>query len=178
MITRREPRWFEEDGDLQVFVPGLMATGILVSVGMFVWDGVRKLFPDIGRRRQAARLTMRSAGRVNDLASIDAGEAPEPAHVARVRRTRSAALLLAISALAVGAAISVVTLAAYNSGEGTLAGRGWTLSMGFSVVAALVLSSAMWLCAALMGEQLPSWPHRAQARWPIGVLPEPTEADA
>ena len=178
MISRDRSSWFDEEADLQVFVPGLMATGILVSIGMFVWDAVHKLLPDVGKRRQAARLAQRASGRVSDLNSIEWGEVPTAARILRVRRTRGAALLWSIAAFIAAGAAAVMTWGAYSARTGSLAGRGWTLSMGFSVTGAFAVFGIIWLCAALLSEQLPSWLDKAQARWPIGVLPEPTESDA
>lgn len=169
--------WFEEDDDLQVFVPGLMATGILVSIVMLLWDGVKRFLPDLGRRRRAARLSMQTSGRINDLVSIELGEAPSFTQVERVRRSRGAALLLAVVSSVSTATVSLMTLAAYQAGHGPLAGRGWTLTVGMSAAGAFGLLTTTWLFAALGSERLPAWVERAQGLWPVGALPEPSEDD-
>jgi hypothetical protein len=174
-MVRDRGAWLDEDGDLQVFVPGLMATGILVSICMFIWDGVKRFLPDVGRRQRAARVAMNTSGRVSDLVSVESGEAPAYARVQRVRRTRGIALLLAIGSLVTAAVISYLTVGIYMSGSGTLAGRGWTLSMGFGLAGAIAVAGLVWLTVALMDERLPAWLERTQMRWPIGVLPEPSE---
>ena len=175
-MVRDRARWLDEDGDLHVFVPGLMATGILVSIGMFIWDGVRKFMPDVGARKRAARLTMNTNGRVNDLLAIERGLAPAPVRIQRVRRTRSSALIHAIGALVVAAAVGYMTFAAYTTEGTSFTGRGWTLSMGLSVTFTFAIFGIAWLCTALLEED-PRWVARAQTRWPIGALPELDERD-
>lgn len=46
-----DSEWMDEEA-LGVFVPGLMGAGILLSAGILVSDGVRKLFPSRGVRRR------------------------------------------------------------------------------------------------------------------------------
>ena len=175
-MVRDRARWLDEDGDLQVFVPGLMATGILVSVGMFIWDGVKQFLPDVGARKRAARLTMHSAGRVNDLMSIERGLAPTLPRIRRVRRSRGSALLLAVIALTAAATATFVTLAAFATEGTSFSGRGWTLSMGATVVFMFGVPGIAWLCSALLDDG-PRWVARAQTRWPIGALPAIDESD-
>lgn len=176
-MRRAGPSWFEEDDDLQVFVPGLMATGILVSIGMLIWDGLKKFLPDVGRRQRAATLARRTSGRVNDLLSIGQGESPSFTKVERVRRARGPALLLASAAAVLAATISLLTIAAYQAEQGTLAGRGWTLTAGMSVAGAFGALATAWLFAALGNDPLPAWAERSQGCWPIGALPQPSESD-
>lgn len=174
-MIRERGAWLDEDDGLQVFVPGLMATGILVSIGMFIWDAVKKFLPQFGRRQRAAHLATLSSGRVSDLASVELGEAPSVGHVDRVRRSRGSALLHAIGAFAVALVIAMTTFGAYAARTGTLGGRGWTLSMGLSVAGVALVVGLVWLLTALADERLPAWAEKAQTRWPIGVLPEPAE---
>ena len=172
----RERRWHDEDEGLQVFVPGLMATGILVSIGMFIWDGIKKFLPDMGGRQRAARLRKQTAGRVNDLTGIDRGVAPIPVHMERVRRSRGSALLLALGAFALAASVGFVTTVAYSGTGSSFSGRGWTLSMGGGVVVTSLLLGSTWLWSALV-DNSPAWLTRAQARWPIGGFPDIDETD-
>ena len=176
-MVRDRARWLDDDGDLQVFVPGLMATGILVSVGMFVWDGVKKFLPDIGARKRAARLTMQSTGRVNDLVSIERGLAPTPVRIQRVRRSRGVALLLAIAAFAAASTAAYMTLMAFTIDGTSFSGRGWTLSMGMTVILLFAVPGVAWMCSALLDDG-PRWVARAETRWPIGSLPAVDESDS
>jgi hypothetical protein len=175
-MVRDRARWLDDDGDLQVFVPGLMATGILVSVGMFIWDGVKKFLPDIGARKRAARLNMHSAGRVNDLMSIERGLAPTPVRIQRVRRSRTSALVLAMATLVTAATAAFVTFTAFSTEGTSFYGRGWTLSMGAAVVFMFGAPGVAWLCSAFLDDG-PRWVARAQTHWPIGSLPAIEESD-
>jgi hypothetical protein len=178
-MVRDRARWLDEDGDLQVFVPGLMATGILVSICMLIWDGVKRFVPDLGARRRAARLRMHTTGRVNDLASIERGMPPAPMQVERVSRGRGRSLLLAIGALAAAGVSGFLTIAAYSTPGGSFSGRGWTLSMGLSLAGICAAFGTTWLCVALSDQENErAWLARARTRWPIGVLPSPDESDA
>jgi hypothetical protein len=175
-VVRDRASWLDDDGELQVFVPGLMATGILVSIGMFIWDGVRKFMPDLGARKRAARLSMQTNGRVNDLVSIERGLPPAPVRIQRVRRTRGSALLLAVLAWTAALSIGFATLTAFTSEGTSFSGRGWTLSMGMSVMFTCGAFGIAWLYSALV-KQGPQWVTKAQTRWPIGMLPEIDERD-
>lgn len=177
-MVRDRTRWLDEEGDLHVFVPGLMATGILVSICMFVWDGVRKFMPDVGARKRSARIRMQAAGRANDLTAVELGLAPRAMHIQRVRRARRSALLLAGTAFVVAATVGFITLVAYTGTGGSFAGRGWTLSMGGSVALTSAALGIAALCAALYDPvSEPRWLARAGTRWPLGVLPNADEID-
>lgn len=173
--------WLEDDGDLQVFVPGLMATGILVSIGMLVWDGIKRFVPDVGKRQRAARLAERSIGRVSDLISIREGDLPSVTRVSRTRRSRAACLARAGLSGVIAAAITTATLEAYAGPEGPLAERGWTLSVGLGVAGCFALGGFVWLLSGLLNaNSRPAWLERVEGTWPFGDLPDPgaTTADA
>ena len=176
-MSSRRWSWLDEDDELQVFVPGLMATGILVSIGMLIWDGINRFLPDIGRKQRAARFAERVSGRMSDLSSIDEGTAPAYTRVPRVRRSRGSSLLMSVGALAISAASAYVTLSAYTESEGVLAGRGWTLTMGLTVAGAFGWLSFAWLLSSVRAGQLPTWIETAHTRWPLGTLPEPGDGD-
>ena len=172
MIPNRHSWLYEDDGDLQVFVPGLMAGGILVSIGMLVWDAIKKLIPNTTRRARAAELHVRAVGRVNDLLSVEAGEAPRPGRVERIVRNRLAAAGLALAALAGAGTIAFMTFGAYSARTGTLAHRGWTLTGGFSVAGVATALGLVWVASAAYGHRAPAWLRRAATRWPVGALPD------
>jgi hypothetical protein len=175
-MIRERSTWFDDEAELHVFVPGLMATGILVSVVMFVWDGAKKFLPDIGTRKRALRSRERAAGRVNDLMAVGGWVTPAAVRSPRVRRSRGAALALAASACIVAIGITSLTIAAYSTEGGSFSGRGWTLSMGLGAAGICVASATAWLCGALV-EEGPIWLQRAQTMWPIGTLPPPEQSD-
>lgn len=175
MSERR--KWFDDDDGLGVFVPGLMATGILASIGMFVWDGVRRVIPDFGRRQRAATSALHTSGRVSDLTAVTLGQPPLATPTPRARRSRGIALLLALASFVAAGTLASLTLAAYLANEGRLAGRGWTLSAGFAVVAGFVTLGLVWLISALADERVPKWIAALNAHWPIGALPDPRDTE-
>jgi hypothetical protein len=168
----RDSMW-DDDSDLQVFVPGLMATGILVSIGMLIWDGIKRVFPDVtGKQRYATRLA-RVNGRLSDLVSIESGEAPVPSYVRRVRRARLASIAMSTACWLVVASIAYITLAIYYESDGPLAGRGWTLSIGGAIASGFVWVAVISLTSALFARrQQPAWLDRVESHWPIGALPD------
>lgn len=170
--------WLDDGEDLQVFVPGLMATGILVSIGMLIWDGIKKVFPDVGSRQRAATSTERTLGRVRDLTSIETGESPAAVRVRRIRRSRGSSLRLALVALSVCGATIYMTLTTYSEGEGPLAGRGWTLSLGLMLAASFGLLAVGWLWSSSTSDRMPGWMETSHSRWPLGVLPKPDDGNA
>ena len=172
MIPNRHSWLYEDDGDLHVFVPGLMAGGILVSICMLIWDGIKKLIPNTTRRARAAELRVRAEGRVNDLRSVEAGEVPRPGRVDRIVRHRVAAGALALAALAAAGTIAFMTFGAYSARTGTLAQRGWTLTGGFSVAGVAAVLGIVWIASAVYGRRAPAWLQKAATRWPVGALPD------
>jgi hypothetical protein len=177
-MRRERGAWLDDDGDLQVFVPGLMATGILVSIVMLIWDGIKRFLPDLGRKQRAVTMAERTFGRVNDLASIELGDAPGRQRVGRVRRGRLASLCLAGVSWLASTGIAAVTFEAYNATSGRLAGRGWTLSIGLGLATVLATLGAIWMLSSLLSAtSQPRWLRGAHERWPIGDLPDLTERD-
>jgi hypothetical protein len=74
---------------LGVFVPGLMGAGILLSAGILVSDGIKKLFPNSGARRSID--VTRGVQRIVGDAAAAAGVAIEERNISR-RGLRSVAL--------------------------------------------------------------------------------------
>jgi hypothetical protein len=178
VIYRKRWTWLDEDDELGVFVPGLMATGILVSIGMLIWDGIRRFLPDLGRKQRAARSVGRVSGRMSDLASIEQNEPPSYVRVHRVRRSRRSALVLSACALTASAATFYIAFSAYHESEGPLAGRGWTLSTGLVAAGGFAWLCFAWLLSCLTSGPLPTWIETAHNRWPLGTLPQPGDGDS
>lgn len=177
MLPARRPSWLaDEDGGVNVLVPGLMGAGILASFAMLVSDALRRVFLSLGGRAWAARLAVRAAGRVRDLESVRHGLAPVPAAVDRVPRGRLASLVLATVALAAAATILSTTVAVYRAGgEGALGRPLWNLSGGILLGSALAAAAAVWAAAAITGPGHAGWVRAASRWWPLGALPADPE---
>jgi hypothetical protein len=97
----------DDQTGLNVFVPGLMGAGILLSAGILVSDGIKKLFPNSGARR-SIEVTRGVQRTVADTAAA-AGIAIEERNISR-RRLRSVGFY-AIGAVALGViAVASVSL--------------------------------------------------------------------
>ncbi len=96
---------------LNVFVPGLMGAGILLSAGILVSDGIKKLFPNSGARRSIE--VTRGVQRIVADTAAAAGIAIEERNISR-RRLRS------VGFYAVGA-IGLVALAIASVSLGIVA---------------------------------------------------------
>ena len=175
MLRTKRASWLSEEqtDGLNVFVPGLMAAGILMSIGMLIGDAFRKLVPAAGKKARAAQISLKSQGRVNDLSAIGLGVAPTKPHIERVPRRRLQAIALALASLWVAFFIIESTITAYTSTRGTLAGRGWTLTGGFSLAFVPLCLGLMWGLSVFYRHAQPAWLRQATQRWPIGSLPDP-----
>lgn len=157
-----------------VFVPGLMVTGILVSMIMLVADGIKRLMPARGQRARAVAMEIKVRGRVSDLASVGLGVDPVPPRIDRVPRSRLSSAALALVAFSITGLLIVATIGAYTTPDSTLNERGWTLSIGFGAAALPAIVGLVWLASALFGSTPPEWLQRATRYWPIGTLPDLT----
>src|ERR687896_178713 len=152
-VRRNEPF---ETGDLNVFVPGLMAAGILVSMAMLIADG-----------------------RVSDLESIGLGMAPVPKRIERIPRSAITSSALAFVSSTAAHGIARTTIGSYTARTGELAGRGWTLSIGLGLAGTFAIFGAVALMLALTrGRTHRPWLLIAARRWPLGQLPHPTQEEA
>jgi hypothetical protein len=168
-----------EMGDLNVFVPGLMAAGILASMAMLIADGAKKLWPSRGHRARVIELDRRAAGRVRDLESVGLGIAPVPKRVDRIPRNSIASSAIAFASLTVALGIARATIGMYTARTGELAGRGWTLSVGLGLAAAIAIFGSVALLLALTrGRARRPWLLIAAQRWPLGQLPQPRPEEA
>ncbi|MGH2730497.1 MAG: hypothetical protein ACRDJI_07785 [Actinomycetota bacterium] len=157
-----------------VFVPGLMVTGILVSMIMLAADGIKRLIPARGDKARALRMEMKVRGRVSDLASVGLGVDPVPPRIDRVPRSRVSAAGFALVSLSIAGLLIVATISAYTTPGSTLYKRGWTLSIGFGAAALPAIFGLLWLASALFGDEPPEWLRKAARHWPIGTLPDLT----
>jgi hypothetical protein len=178
MFHVRRPDAFEV-GDLNVFVPGLMAAGILMSMAMLIADGAKRLWPSRGHRARLIALDRLAAGRVSDLESIGLGVAPVPKQVVRTPRNATTSAAIAFVSLSAALGIARTTIGLYTARTGELAGRGWTLSLGIGLASAFASFGIVALLLALTrGRTRRPWLLIAARRWPLGQLPAPTPEEA
>jgi hypothetical protein len=166
-----------ETGDLNVFVPGLMAAGLMMSMGMLIADASRRLWGTRGKRARTIELARRAAGRVSDLQSVGIGVAPIATKLIRIPRNAVASGALALGSFATAVAITRTTVGAYSARTGSLAHRGWTLTGGLGLAGAFALLGAIALLLALSARyKRPAWLLAAARYWPLGQLPDPNKA--
>lgn len=162
-----------ETGDLNVFVPGLMAAGLMMSMGMLIADASRRLWGARGKRARAIEMARRAAGRVSDLQSVPMGVAPVATKLIRIPRNALASGALALGSFAIAGVIARATVGAYSARTGSLAQRGWTLTGGLGVAGVVAVFGGLALLLALSrGYRRPAWLLTAARYWPLGQLPD------
>jgi hypothetical protein len=177
MIARqRDTSDWAGDG-LNVFVPGLMGAGILLSGAILVSDGVRKLLPSRGVRRKLN--VVRGVRRiVVDMAEA-AGMSIEERNLVR-RERRSAWLYVFITSAVMPVAFLVGRWGfnAFNSTGSALEGN--AMAIVYGVFGSLVLASVGLAAATLILPRLSppgpvAWLLR---RTPLGRLSAPPDGVA
>jgi hypothetical protein len=175
IAPRRDHGDWAGDGDaLNVFVPGLMGAGILLSGAILVSDGVRKLLPSRGIRRRLN--VVRGVRRiVVDLADA-AGMSIEERNLMR-RERRSVWLYLVVVAVALPLAFLVGRWGfnAYNSVGSSLEGN--AMAIAYGMIAAVALASAGLVAATLLFPRVnPPLPVAwLVERTPLGRLSAPPD---
>lgn len=138
---------------LGVFVPGLMGAGILVSGGILIADGVRKLLPNRGVRRQVTvsrgvRGVVAGAARAAGLEVRD--------HDLFRREPRSRWTYLAL-----GLALGAVAALSFRAGvgafvhRGTLHGNPWAIGLGVGFGSPFLLAAGVALVLAALHRRSP-----------------------
>ncbi len=137
---------------LAVFVPGLMGVGILVSGGILLVDGIRKLTPRRGARRRV--LVARGIrGVVAGVARAVGLEVVDDDLLRRHLRSRWAYLAVGLALVGVSSVIARAGIASFT-GEGTLHGNPWSIGLGlgfgipFLLAGGLVLTIGVWYLRA------------------------------
>lgn len=126
---------------LAVFVPGLMGAGILVSGGILLADGIRRLTPRRGVRRQVA-VAEGVRGVVAGAARAAGLEVGEGALLRREPRSRWAYLVPGLALVTVAAAIIRAGVAAFVH-HGTLHGNPWAIGLGLGLGIPLLLAGGL-----------------------------------
>lgn len=133
-----------------VFVPGLMGAGILMSAGILVGDGVKKLFPNSGTRRQVE--VVRGVQSVVAGVAASAGVEIEESNISR--RAPRSFLFYALGAVLFGIlAVTAVSLGIIEfNDDGVFEGNAISIVFG-SVVGAFAGAVAIILAALAVGRR-------------------------
>ena len=144
--------WAEDGGDMNVFVPGLMGAGILISGAILVADGVRHLLPSRGVRRRLN--VMRGVRRiVVDLADAAGIEIAERNLIHRRARSRWLYLSVAMGAVALAVIAARWGFNAFNSSGSSLEGNAMAVFYGLVVAASVGSAGLVALALAAVGPQ-------------------------
>ena len=172
--------WAEDGGDMNVFVPGLMGAGILISGAILVADGVRHLLPSRGVRRRLN--VMRGVRRiVVDLADAAGIEIAERNLIHRRARSRWLYLSVAMGAVALAVIAARWGSNAFNSSGSSLEGNAMAVFYGLVVAALCGVRRPRCARSGCGGAAKPRaalgrGSHRLrQAEWaPVGVVERPS----
>lgn len=153
---------------LAVFVPGLMGAGILVSGGILLADGIRKLMPNRGVRRQVV-VAQGVRGVVAGVARAAGLEVREGDLFQRDLRRRWAYLALSLGLLGVAAVIIRAGVAAFVH-HGTLHGNPWAIGLGLGLGIPFLLAGGLALTIAARYRRSPGSLLRPVRRTWLGRL--------
>lgn len=128
---------------IAVFVPGLMGAGILVSGGILLADGIRKLMPNRGVRRQVV-IARGVRGVVAGVARAVGLDVREGDLFQRSLRSRWAYLALGLALVGVAAVIIRAGVAAFVH-HGTLHGNPWSIGLGLGLGIPFLLAGGLAL---------------------------------
>ncbi len=128
---------------LAVFVPGLMGAGILVSGGILLSDGIRKLMPNRGVRRQVV-VAQGVRGVVAGVARAAGFEVREADLFQRDLRSRWAYLALGLVLVGVATVIIRAGVAAFVH-HGTLHENPWSIGLGLGFGIPVLLAGGLAL---------------------------------
>lgn len=159
---------------LGVFVPGLMGAGILVSGVILITDGVRKLTPNRGVRREVV-VAQGVRAVVAGVARAAGFDVREGELFQRDLRSRSVYLSIGLALAGVAAAIIRAGVAAFVH-EGTLHGNPWSIALGLGLGTPLLLVAGLAMAVAAWHRRSPASLLRLVRRTWLGRLrPLPEE---
>lgn len=159
---------------LAVFVPGLMGAGILLSAGILLADGVRRLVPNRGARRKVARAS--GVHTIVERTAVAAGiEVPEQ-RIQR-RRPRPGWVYLSVSAVLVLAGILLIRLGVntYADPRATLHENPWSIVLGDLAGVLLFLGAALGVVLAAFGRRARGPIARLISTTPVGRFAPPPD---
>ncbi len=159
---------------LAVFVPGLMGAGILLSAGILVTDGIRRLLPNRGARRKVVQAS--AVHTVVERAAVAAG-IPIPEHRIERRRPRSRWLYLIVGVVFVLSGILAIRLGlnTYADPRATLHENPWSIVLGDVSGALLFVGAAVAIVLAGLGHRPPRLIARLISATPVGRLAPPPD---
>lgn len=159
---------------LGVFVPGLMGAGILVSGVILIADGVRKITPNRGVRRQVV-IAQGVRSVVAQVARAAGLEVREGELFERDLRSRRVYLSIGLALAGVAAAIIRAGVAAFVH-QGTLHGNPWSIGLGLGLGTPFLLAGGLAMTIAAWHRRSPASLLRLVRRTWLGRLrPLPEE---
>ena len=151
---RADRRAADEHSGTNVFVPGLMGAGILLSAGILVSDGVKKLLPSRGTRRRIE--VIRGVQSIVAGVAASAGVTVEEANISR-RESRSRAFYILGAIILDGVAVGAVAKGIIEfNGDGILEGNAISIVFG-SVLGAVAagLAIVFWALGTVRRRRVP-----------------------
>jgi hypothetical protein len=162
------------DITVSVFVPGLMGAGILLSGGILLADGIRRLIPLRGVRRRVTQ-AIAVHGIVEGAARAAGVEVPEHEVLPRRLRTRRAYGVTAAGLIVAGLGVTRLFLDAYADPYGSLHENPWAIGLAIATDAPLAFGVALSGSLAVVRRRLPPRVRRLVATSWLGRLSPPPE---
>ncbi len=162
------------DVSVSVFLPGLMGAGILLSGGILLADGIKRLTPNRGVRRRVA--VAKAVHGVVEAAARAAGHSV-PAHELFPRRLRARRAYVLMTVALVTASLGVTRLFtdAYADPRGTLHGNPWAIGLAALTGAPLLLGALLSGWLAVLHRRAPEPLLRLVASTWLGRLAPPPD---
>lgn len=171
MPLPRHTTWIDDtEKGTNVFVPGIMSAGVLLSLGIVIADFVNKVRGDEGARRQRELVASYVTGDV--LRSIHREEEIPVEAGLRSRRTY---FLLAFFFVGLGIYGFIGSFWNYINpiDDGWVEDIGWVFSVSLIAVTGLLSVGFVLLWIVFRYPDIPSWARPFVARTPIGSAPDP-----
>jgi len=166
----RHTTWIDDtEKGTNVFVPGIMGAGVLLSLGILISDGIARVRGTKGQRRERDLI----AGYIADdvLSSIHLTHTTDPARGLRKKRTYLIAgvffAVIGIYGLA-GSFWNYINLV----DDGYVEDIAWVWAISLIAVVGLLSIGLLLTYFGLRYPDLPPWARRFLARTPIGVAPD------
>ncbi len=162
------------DVSASVFLPGLMGAGILLSGGILLADGIKRLTPNRGVRRRVA--VAKAVHGVVEGAARAAGHSV-PTHELFPRRLRGrwTYVLVTVALMAAGLVATRLFTDAYTNPRGTLHDNPWTIALALLTDAPLLLGALLCGSLAVLHRHAPQPLLRLVAATWLGRLTSPQD---
>ena len=164
------------DVSVSVFLPGLMGAGILLSGGILLVDGIKRLTPNRGVRRRVA-VAKAVHGVVEGAARAAGHSVPERELFPRRLRARWAYVLVTVALIAAGLVATRLFTDAYTDPRGTLHDNPWAIGLAMLTDAPLLLGVLLCGSLAVLHRHAPAPLLRlVAATWLGRLTPPPDDA--